>query len=108
MPSTNSFPGRRNQYPQPQGPGFQEDRRDRGPGPGPRDRGFSRDTDRDRDRNRDRDRGGGPSKGSRKDPRSVAERIELERPNRILFVRNISVSVFHSMLFISPVFSRFR
>lgn len=82
--NSNSFPGRRNHYPQ-----QQDDRRPPGPPGGGRDRGFSRDGDRDRGN------GSGPSRGPpRKDPRSNAERIDMERPNRILFVRNISVSLY--------------
>jgi len=86
MPRSNSLSGRRNHYP-PQ----QDDRRPPGPPGGGRDRGFSRDGDRDRGNGS----GSGPSRGPpRKDPRSNAERIDMERPNRILFVRNISVRFF--------------
>jgi hypothetical protein len=80
-PGSTHQTGRRNNYP----PRDRDDRsdRDRGDRGG---RGFSRDGDRDR-------QGSGSGGGRpKRDNRLIAERIELERQCRTLFVRNISVS----------------
>jgi len=90
-PWLNSSSGRRNNYPpRDDRPDRRDADRDRG------GRGFSRDRDRQGSGAPSGSGYGGAGAGGqrpRRDNRAIAERIELERQCRTLFVRNISVSL---------------